>query len=74
MTRFGAASDRKIWTMILFPFFPCNPLKSHKTAKGIFGKTWQIQAILWKNLQNPCAPRERRPSVEQPSSREKRGG
>src|SRR5579863_7834264 len=21
-------------------FFPCNPLKSHKTAKGIFGNPW----------------------------------
>jgi hypothetical protein len=31
-------------------------LKSHKTAKGIFGKIWRIQAILWKNLANPCAP------------------
>jgi hypothetical protein len=39
-----------------FPFFPCKPLKSHKTAKGILGKIWRIQAILWKYLANPCAP------------------
>jgi hypothetical protein len=39
-----------------FPFFPCKPLKSHKTAKGILGKIWRIQTILWKYLANPCAP------------------
>jgi hypothetical protein len=31
-------------------------LKSHKTAKGILGKIWRIQAIIWKYLANPCAP------------------
>jgi hypothetical protein len=41
---------------LFFPFFPCKPLKSHKTAKGILGKIWQIQAIIWKYLANPCAP------------------
>jgi hypothetical protein len=39
-----------------FLFFPCKPLKSHKTAKGILGKIWRIQAIIWKYLANPCAP------------------
>jgi hypothetical protein len=31
-------------------------LKSHKTAKGILGKIWRIQTIIWKYLANPCAP------------------
>jgi hypothetical protein len=39
-----------------FPFFPCKPLKSHKTAKRILGKIWRIQAIIWRYLANPCAP------------------
>jgi hypothetical protein len=39
-----------------FLFFPCKPLKSHKTAKAILGKIWRILTIIWKYLANPCAP------------------
>src|SRR5271169_6163773 len=28
----------------------CNPLKSHKTAKGIFGDPCRKQAFIWKSL------------------------
>src|SRR5271156_4510663 len=30
---------------------PCNPLKSHKTAKASFGKAWRKQAGIWKSLE-----------------------
>jgi hypothetical protein len=30
----------KIWRWTLWVFSPCNPLKSHKTAKGMFGNPW----------------------------------
>src|SRR5271170_8295474 len=30
---------------------PCNPLKSHKTAKAFFGKAWRKQAEIWKSLE-----------------------
>jgi hypothetical protein len=29
----------------------CNPLKLHKTVKGIFGKAWRKRAEIWKSLQ-----------------------
>ena len=35
-----AARTAKIWKGTLLVWSPCNPLKSHKTAKGIFGKAW----------------------------------
>jgi hypothetical protein len=28
----------------------CNPLKFHKTAKGMFGKIWRKKAWFWKSL------------------------
>jgi hypothetical protein len=39
----GSSSGRggeKIWSWTLWVWNPCNPLKSHKTAKGIFGNPW----------------------------------
>jgi len=30
---------------------PCNPLKSHKTAKAFFGKAWRKTAEIWKGLE-----------------------
>ena len=33
-------------------FEACNPLKSHKTAKGIFGKAWTETRWFWKSLEN----------------------
>jgi hypothetical protein len=35
---------QKIWKATLVAFFPCNALKSHKTAKGFFGKAWRKTA------------------------------
>src|SRR5277367_625846 len=34
---------------------PCNPLKSHKTAKAFFGKAWRKQAVIWKSLEKKLA-------------------
>src|SRR5271163_449378 len=36
----AAAEGEKIWRWTLWVLNPCNPLKSHKTAKGIFGNPW----------------------------------
>ena len=40
---------------------PCNPLKSHKTAKGIFGKAWTKIAEIWKSLAKKLGGRGRTP-------------
>src|SRR5271168_5274570 len=36
---------------------PRKPLKSHKTAKGIFGKAWRKLAEIWKSLQKSLGAR-----------------
>ena len=38
----------------------CNPLKSHKTAKGNFGKAWRKQAEIWKACKKSLEVRRRR--------------
>src|ERR1700731_2992624 len=30
---------------------PCNPLKSHKTAKDLFGKAWSKTREFWRSLE-----------------------
>src|SRR5271169_2644789 len=30
---------------------PCNPLKSHKTAKNFFGKAWSETRDFWRSLE-----------------------
>ena len=40
-TQGGAA---KVWRVTLWVWKACNPLKSHKTANGIFGKAWRKTA------------------------------
>jgi hypothetical protein len=37
-------------------FFYCKPLKSLKTAKGIFGKAWRETAQIWKGLAKSLEP------------------
>jgi hypothetical protein len=39
----------------------CNPLKSHKTAKGFFGKAWRKQAEIWKCLEKTLEVGRRAP-------------
>ena len=36
----SGGGGEKIWSWTLWVWNPCNPLKSHKTAKGIFGNPW----------------------------------
>jgi hypothetical protein len=38
----------KIWRNANRPLDPCNPLKSPKTAKKIFGKIWRKKGWIWK--------------------------
>src|ERR1700722_2630266 len=39
----------------------CNPLKSHKTAKGFFGKAWRKRAEIWKCLEKNLGGWQTRP-------------
>ena len=42
---------QKIWKWTLWVWEPCNPLKSHKTAKTLFGNVWRETCEIWKSLQ-----------------------
>ena len=39
-----ASAAPKIWKPTLWVWEPCNPLKFHKTTKGMFGKAWSKTA------------------------------
>src|SRR5271155_3449018 len=47
----GGGRGRKIWTASKGVWKPCNPLKSHKTAKALFGKAWSQTREFWKSLE-----------------------
>src|ERR1700734_2726530 len=56
---------------------PCNPLKSHKTAKDFFGKAWSKTRDFWRSLEKglevafippPLAPSHQRPPIRAGSS------
>src|SRR5579863_3009865 len=51
---------------------PCNPFKSHKTAKEFFGKAWSKTRDFWRSLEKglegafippPLAPSPQRPPI-----------
>src|SRR6202167_126567 len=42
---------RKIWKASKDVCKPCNPLKSHKTAKALFGKAWSKTREFWRSLE-----------------------
>src|SRR3984885_3430168 len=52
----GAAGGEKIWKPSKAVWKPCNPLKSHKTAKDLFGKTWSKTREFWRSLEKACRP------------------
>src|SRR5580658_11313435 len=61
---------RKIWKASKDVWKPCNPLKSHKTAKDFFGKAWSKTRDFWRSLEKglegafippPLAPSHQRP-------------
>src|ERR1700683_1394133 len=63
----------KIWKASKGVWKPCNPLKSHKTAKDFFGKAWSKTRDFWRSLENgfdgaiippPVAPPRQRPPTE----------
>src|SRR5277367_4359216 len=41
---------QNIWMGTHWVWKPCNPLKSHKTAKAFFGKAWSKTSEIWKGL------------------------
>jgi hypothetical protein len=76
----GAARDRlfepiegqNIWRGTLWVWKACNPLKSQKTAKKMFGKAWSETAEIWKGLDKSlelaAAPERRRAAFRQSRS------
>jgi hypothetical protein len=44
----GGRSYEEIWKWIHLIGSPCNPLKSHKTAKAFFGNAWRKQPSFGK--------------------------
>src|ERR1700720_3089142 len=63
---------RKIWKPSKDVWKPCNPLKSHKTAKDFFGKAWSKTRDFWRSLEKglegafvppPLAPSHQRPPI-----------
>src|ERR1700752_429190 len=64
---------RKIWKASKDVWKPCNPLKSHKTAKALFGKAWSQTRDFWRSLEKaldgafippPLAPSHQRPPID----------
>src|SRR5580700_3510947 len=47
----GGGPRRKIWKASKDVWNPCNPLKSHKTAKALFGKAWSGTRGFWRSLE-----------------------
>src|ERR1700733_7734396 len=43
--------ERKIWKASKGVWKTCNPLKSHKTAKDLFGKAWSKTREFWRSLE-----------------------
>src|ERR1700722_17416919 len=51
MRQKGGGPRRKIWKASKGVWKPCNPLKSHKTAKDLFGKAWSKTREFWRSLE-----------------------
>src|ERR1700729_4118710 len=47
----GGGPRRNIWKASKYVWKPCNPLKSHKTAKDLFGKAWSKTREFWRSLE-----------------------
>jgi hypothetical protein len=47
----GGGSGKKFGEITLWVLEACNPLKSHKTAKALFGKAWSKTRQIWKSLE-----------------------
>src|SRR5271163_3450190 len=73
MRQKGGGPRRKIWKASKGVWKPCNPLKSHKTAKDLFGKAWSKTRDFWRSLEKglegafippPSAPSHQRPPIK----------
>src|SRR3984893_7578972 len=51
MRQKGGGPRRKIWKASKGVWRPCNLLKSHKTAKDLFGKAWSKAREFWRSLE-----------------------
>ena len=51
MRQKGGGARRKIWKASKGVWKTCNPLKSHKTAKALFGKAWSQTHEFWRSLE-----------------------
>src|ERR1700739_1284735 len=51
MRQKGGGPRRKIWKASKGVWKPCNLLKSHKTAKDLFGKAWSKTREFWRSLE-----------------------
>src|ERR1700735_5026571 len=51
MRQKGGGPRRKVWKASKGVWTPCNPLKSHKTAKDLFGKAWSKTREFWRSLE-----------------------
>src|ERR1700722_8222371 len=51
MRQKGGGPRRKIWKASKGVWKPCNPLKSHKTTKDLFGKAWSKTREFWRSLE-----------------------
>src|ERR1700689_1442215 len=51
MRQKGGGPRRKIWKASKGVWKPCNPLKSHKTTKDLFGKAWSETRDFWRSLE-----------------------
>src|ERR1700722_16649329 len=47
----GAKRFKKVFFRFTAFYSPCNPLKSHQTAKAFFGNVWRKPTEIWKSLE-----------------------
>src|SRR5271163_3656945 len=67
--RKGAAGDKRFGEYTLTVWEACNPLKSHKTAKDMFGKAWTKTAKIWKSLRKCVGGRPHSAAFARPPRR-----
>jgi len=64
-----AAGDKRFGEYTLTVWEACNPLKSHKTAKDMFGKAWTKTAKIWKSLRKCVGGRPHSAAFARPPRR-----
>src|SRR5580658_1414536 len=64
----------KIWKATKDVWKPSNPLKSHKTAKDLFGKAWSETRDFWRSLEKGLEGAFIPPPLSPPTSGLRSGG